>query len=355
VITVAAAVLLGALTIDWQSWRGSPDRPVAGVRRSPAAGTSESTGEQSAAQPSRQVADPTASGQPQRDAEASGPATSPEADVTPGPMAAEEPGAAAATGEPTSTAGSAGSSQGSPQPAASSGRPVDAPEKAGHVVPPAPVVAELPASEQLLMVIDVFLTPEGMEAASVDQALAQHGVPFFASIPLDAQLEAALINSRFFRAAKAAAKQAAPDRQKREAPGRAAQLVYVVTRGGLADELWRTMKHRQEHFAAVFMDLAFKPAELKVFRELREAALAAYESEDEAAAAARQAQLRRGAYRLVLPPTWRGEPTRFYTGSDELTAPGARPPKKPRGAFLPGRLGENIVVELLFVVHATPQ
>jgi len=217
---------------------------------------------------------------------------------------------------------------------------------------PAADAPKPPSTDQLLLVMDVYLTPKGREEAGFDATLVQQGLPFFATIPVRDKLAQALLTSRFFNQAGVAAGKTKAGRNGAATRSTPVQLVYVVARAGQMDELWRALQDDKQRVLGVSMDLAFRPIELNMFRQLRDAAQAALAAHPPADMVASADQLHTGAYRLVLPPTWRGRPTRVPADLANSDGPAAaRPPGGPM-ALGTGRLGENLVVEILFVLHS---
>ncbi len=84
-------------------------------------------------------------------------------------------------------------------------------------------------SGQLLMVIDVTLTPAGRQHGRFEQLLTDHQIPFDATLVVQEELENTLMRSRFLK----------PAQEVPLVPNEDVQLVYVVTRGGRVDEMWR--------------------------------------------------------------------------------------------------------------------
>lgn len=214
-------------------------------------------------------------------------------------------------------------------------------------------VPKPPSTDQLLLVMDVFLTPEGREQATFDQTLVQKGLPFFASISVHEKLQQALLASRFFKARGKQDTQPGTESSPTPAakPPSLVQLVYVVARAGQMDELWRTLQDDKEHVQGVSMDLAFRPAELNMFRQLRDAAETALATKPVANTQTPARRIRNGSYRLILPPTWRGQPARIAVDSAGTNAQTDAGHSSGMG-FGSGRLGENLVVEILFVLHS---
>ncbi|MHB0959099.1 MAG: anti-sigma factor family protein [Pirellulaceae bacterium] len=215
---------------------------------------------------------------------------------------------------------------------------------------------------QLLLVIDVAMTPQGMQQGAFENALADHQVIVEGNVPVDPTLENALLASRYFDPIQT------PPGQESTAHTDLA-LVYVSARAGHLDEIWRTMQSHASEFAAVSLDLAFMPDDQTLFRNLRQA-VERPAGDAGPGAGTKLRERRAAAHRLALSPSWRGTPAHKLKGLAELTGmvpdwmlggEGARkegaahngPP--PRLAQLPllsdARLREDVDAEALFVVH----
>ncbi len=151
----------------------------------------------------------------------------------------------------------------------------------------------LPAATQYLLVVDVTLTQRGVRQQAFDQALAQVGIPFDASIGLDRQLEQVLMKSRFLFKPAARA-DATKTKTTRQQEGKVVDLVYVVAPAKKIDAVIPLMKQQPDWFQQVRLDLATKPEQLKVFEQLRRASKAVL------AGKVRPAR----AQRVALPPAW---------------------------------------------------
>ncbi len=151
----------------------------------------------------------------------------------------------------------------------------------------------LPAATQYLLVVDVTLTQRGVRQQAFDQALAQVGIPFDASIGLDRQLEEVLTKSRFLFKPAARA-DATKTKTARQQVGKVVDLVYVVAPARKIDSVIPLMKQQPDWFKQVRLDLATKPEQLKVFEQLRRASKAVL------AGKVRPAR----AQRVALPPAW---------------------------------------------------
>ena len=189
---------------------------------------------------------------------------------------------------------------------------------------------------------------------------------FDANIQAQPDLENALLKSRFFEPMEDRQKppNAKPDDE--DPPRREFALVYVTTRGGAIDSLWRDMQRNEEYFARVSLDvslnLAAKPEDLNVFRQLQQlAGIAAPIGLGDA----ENRLLGTGAmaHRLVLSPAWRGAPATTFPGIGGFPGVGGQTPRvpglqgdqMPRGGALGGELfGGNIYTEVLFVLRAAP-
>ncbi len=215
--------------------------------------------------------------------------------------------------------------------------------------------------QQLLLVIDVTLTPQGAQHSAFENALVAHHVAVEDTVPIDPALEEALLRSRFFDPIKTP-------------PGAEAAahsdlgLVYVLAQAGHVDQIWRTIQSNGGEFAAVSFDMALMPADMLLFQQLRQAVPHPLAG----AAAVGEAKLRErraAAHRLALSPSWRGTPAQKLKGLESLAGmvpawmlegKGAKTPSRddasgsPRPQAPPSpasRLGENVEAEVLFVVH----
>jgi anti-sigma factor RsiW len=224
-------------------------------------------------------------------------------------------------------------------------------------------VADVPFSgtQQMLLVVDVALTRQGLEKGAFERTLADHDVAVEGTVPVDARLEESLLASRFFEPVKAEPENIATSRAD-------LALLYVRTHAGDVDELWRAMQSDPSNFSSITLDMAFMADDQTMFQELRRAV--DQQLVDESAVADVEHRARRAAaHRLALSPSWRGTPVTKLNGVKGLTGlvpdwmlgndsgketpiegiAGQPVPKVP----LPpgGRLGENIDAELFFVVH----
>ena len=215
--------------------------------------------------------------------------------------------------------------------------------------------------QQLLLVIDVTLTPQGAQHSAFENVLVAHHVAVEDTVPVDPALEEALLRSRFFDPIKAPPN---ADAAARSDLG----LVYVRALAGHVDQIWRTIQSNGDEFAAVSFDMALMPADMLLFQQLRQAvphplAGAAAAGED------KLRERRAAAHRLALSPSWRGTPAQKLKGLESLAGmvpawmlegKGAKTPSRddasgsPRPQAPPSpasRLGENVEAEVLFVVH----
>ncbi len=224
-------------------------------------------------------------------------------------------------------------------------------------------VVDVPFSEaqQLLLVIDVALTQQGREKGAFEPTLAAHGVAVEGTVPVDPRLEESLLTSRFFEPVKAQPENIATGRVD-------LALMYVRTRAGDVDELWRAMQSDRGNFSSITLDMAFMANDQTMFRELRRAVDQQLVDKSAIADVEHRAQ-RAAAHRLALSPSWRGTPVTKLNGVKGLTglvpdwmlgkdAGREMPVEGIAGQPVPptplppgGRLGENIDAELLFVVH----
>jgi hypothetical protein len=215
--------------------------------------------------------------------------------------------------------------------------------------------------QQLLLVIDVTLTPQGAQHSAFENALVAHHVAVEDAVPVAPALEEALLRSRFFDPIKI------PPGAEAAAPSDFG-LVYVRAQAGHVDQIWRTIQSNGGEFAAVSFDMALMPADMLLFQQLRQAVphpLASAAAVGEAKARERRA----AAHRLALSPSWRGTPAQKLKGLESLAGmvpawmlegKGAKTPSRndasgsPRPQAPPSpanRLGENVEAEVLFVVH----
>ncbi len=159
-------------------------------------------------------------------------------------------------------------------------------------------------TQKMLFVINVELTRAGADEGSFERALNALGIAFDANIDVIPDLEQALLQSRFFEGTQEPRKSATP------VPF---NLVYVVTRGGAIDNLWRYMRQNKTQFARVTLDLAIKPGDLAVFEQLQQLAnFAAAPLGD--SGETRPAPRGAIAHRLMLSPAWHGMPSAASQG-----------------------------------------
>jgi hypothetical protein len=197
------------------------------------------------------------------------------------------------------------------------------------------------------------LTERGSESSKFAELLARHGVRFDHNIEARPQLEQALLESRFFDAQAERASQGNDSKQPRAT---SAELVYVTASGGAIDRVWQQMKNQPQHFASVSVDIALKPQDMAVFRQLQQTRdLADWHS---GAGTAPDV-----AHRLEMTPGWDGVPAdpavsqgllEEFSGSPlapESDAPAADSgPLSSHGNTAP-LLGGEVPAEALFIVR----
>ncbi|MCU0959701.1 MAG: zf-HC2 domain-containing protein [Pirellulaceae bacterium] len=274
-------------------------------------------------------------------------ATAPDRDLTPA-----ENGAAARMG--SASAAPDGSRAQGPPPTDSSDLADD-----GKAEPDWTAKVPVSSSLQLLLVIDITLTPQGHEHSAFERTLVQHGVALEETAVVDATLEESLLASRFFDPREALGNDVPPPRLA---------LLYVQALGRQVDGVWRTLQSQPAHCNSVSLDLAILADDVAMFRDLRRVI---QQQSGRAAAVAdnRDQQRRATAHRLALSPHWRGTPAYKLRGAKELAglvpdwmlgdaaSSAARLPGVPGQPALETsrqagqQLGENLDVEALFVVH----
>ncbi len=155
--------------------------------------------------------------------------------------------------------------------------------------------AALTGTQKMLFVIDVQLTSAGAEHGSFERALHAFGIAFDSNIDVKPQLEVALLKSRFFE----------PVEHAQDSPAKSPfTLVYVASQGKSIDELWRYLKQSDDQFARVTLDMAIKPGDMTVFKQLQQLAqFRETPSPGANADAAEPGQLPAVAHRLVFPPS----------------------------------------------------
>jgi hypothetical protein len=243
------------------------------------------------------------------------------------------------------------------------------PESAARMVPT--VTPESPAEsqdladvpfdtdQQLLFVFEVSLTRHGAEQLAFENVLVQHQVAVDGAVAVDPQLEASLLESRYFDPVEH------DDRDQDKPPPPSCSLVYAQIRAGQVDEIWRSMQANPGFFAGMSFDMAILPADRTLFENLRQAMSRVPVAQSGLAAG--EGRRPHAARRLTLPPQWRGKPAnpppRRSDGPDSAldkhdetqtieAIPGQPQPGVP---LMPGEnLGENIDAEVLFVLHLGP-
>ncbi len=223
-------------------------------------------------------------------------------------------------------------------------------------------MTKVPASPalQLLLVVDVTLSPQGETCHVLETTLAQCGIALEETAVVDAALEESLLASRFFDPREAPS-------DSDSTPGMT--LLYVQGVGHQMDSIWRTLRSRPEDCRALDLDVAILSDDLAMFHNLRRVIQHASGQGAGRAADSRAQQRRAAAHRLVLSPQWRGTPAQKLRGvpglaglvPDWMLGDAAEPTARARG--VPGQpaprmplqptqqLGENLDVEALFVVH----
>jgi hypothetical protein len=216
------------------------------------------------------------------------------------------------------------------------------------------------SSLQLLLVIDITLTPQGHEHGVFELALVQQGVTLDETATVDAALEESLLASRFFDPLETPEGNAAPLPPL--------SLLYVQALGRQVDGVWRALRSQPAHCSSVALDVAILPDDVAMFHDLRRT-IPPRSRRAVAVADNPEQQRRATAHRLALSPRWRGTPAQKLRGMKDLTGlvpnwmlgdaaaspthiaglPGQPTPHAPLQAGQ--QLGENLDVEALFVVH----
>ncbi|MBM4090897.1 MAG: hypothetical protein FJ276_15955 [Planctomycetes bacterium] len=226
------------------------------------------------------------------------------------------------------------------------------------------------APRQLLLVIDVAVSRGGLDEASFERALLNHGIIFDGTLTADETLENSLLASRFIDSPEEKPKQLAGAEEPPATDRDAMHLVYAVSRGEQVDAVFQTLRENTEHFPLVSLDMAVVPADLDVFHHLRRATEAQWPKQFPAAGADPPRETTHtAAYRLLLSASWRGSPAARLRGTRDLKGlvpdwmleeaaklgpARARTDELPGGAPTPaiGAQGRDLVAEVLFVVHA---
>ncbi len=236
------------------------------------------------------------------------------------------------------------------------GRIAHEPDRLGHTPMPdddhasgrAPVDRPFSGPQQLLLVMDVALTRQGLEKDAFSRVLAAQGVSIQDAVPIDAQLEEVMLASRFF------------DPVPTPADGMAAMdiglsLVFMRAHAGQIDGLWRAMRAVPGDISRVTLDMAIMPADRALFQDLRRVADLRAAGAAAAAGEPKSQTQPASACRLVLDPHWRGTiPAWMLDTEARETLPVEGIPGQPTPTVpLPpgGRLGENIDADVLFVIH----
>ncbi len=205
-------------------------------------------------------------------------------------------------------------------------------------------------SIKMLLVIDVKMTQAGWDSGRFETLLRQAGIPFEANILVKAELEKTLLESRFFESAKP---KHAPVTTESSSP---LAIVYVAARGGAIDRVWQQMKRDPSHFTHVRLDMALQPGDTTVFRQIQQLGATPIRPDPTT-----EPQHQSAAHRLVLPPSWQGQPVEGSAKTAGLAAmlndaPPAGSQDAPRGPMAPsgGLFGGNVYTEALFVLHCAP-
>lgn len=199
--------------------------------------------------------------------------------------------------------------------------------------------------QQLLFVFEISLTRKGAEQLAFEKMLAKHSVAVDGAVAVDPQLETALLESRYFDPVETDAQ--AQDKSREPS----CSLVYAQILGGQVDEIWRSLQANPGFFGGMSFDMAILPADRTLFENLRQAM--SRRPVAQAGTTGREGRPQHAARRLTLPPQWRGKSTNPPPRSPVVEdVPGQPQPSVP---LMPGEgLGENIDVEVLFVLHLGP-
>lgn len=172
----------------------------------------------------------------------------------------------------------------------------------GAVLPDhVPGVELVGVAPNMMMVIEVQLTPMGTEQDVFRSAMEMGGIEFQGTIPVTAKLEGQLLRNRYFGPNAAEAQGPAAPTQ---APF---ELVYVVARGRQIDRVYQHLLagRKQGEVSRLMPDFAIYPGDFDLFKELQldsELALAQATPSDIPAADPEGAQpgLRVRAQRLAM-------------------------------------------------------
>lgn len=217
---------------------------------------------------------------------------------------------------------------------------------------------------KFLFVIEIGVTPEGVEADVVREVLMKNGIVYDGGLDVMPELESQLLKSRYLNGVV----------QKDEQPvGGTVDLIYMVASGLQIDQTRLDIHARHEHIARYRFNMALLPKDVGVFDNLHRTVKSQWATDEPEPEPSPKLE-EKAAYQQHL-RQWQGKASRLMTTLYFLAGKGAAvskvgieiPPtqKTPKGAnrgdlAKPGStekpiLGADLICEVLLVVRNMTQ
>ncbi len=217
---------------------------------------------------------------------------------------------------------------------------------------------------KFLFVIEIGVTPEGVDADVVREVLMKNGIVYDGGLDVMPELESQLLKSRYLNGVV----------QKDEQPvGGTVDLIYMVASGLQIDQTRLDIHSRHEHIARYRFNMALLPKDVGVFDNLHRTVKSQWATDEPAPEPSPKLE-EKAAYQQRL-KQWQGKASRLMTTLYFLAGKGAAvskvgieiPPtqKAPKGAnrgdlTKPGPtekpiLGADLICEVLLVVRNMTQ
>lgn len=222
---------------------------------------------------------------------------------------------------------------------------------------PGTVAVEALTGNKFLFVMEIGVTPQGVEQKVIDAVLMKQGIVYDKAIQIDMNLEKSLLETRFLDGIV----------RKPSDPGsedQPVELVYLVCSGRQVDAMTADFHGRHGEVAAYRFNLAIMPGDMKVFGDLEKTIASQWKpAENTAGDKPSLAGFKNRAGRLLmdlvlLSGMGRELTTTVLSSEPEIPAPPHGAEK--RGTLkVPnpgtGVLGEDLVCEMLLVVRRMSQ
>ena len=152
--------------------------------------------------------------------------------------------------------------------------------------PAVPGIEQL-ADTRLLFVVEVAMTPEGVQNRRLDQILLKHGIIFDRAIEVDRPLEQSILKSRYLKGVVAKRDNKADDYMN-------VDLIYVVCSGQQVDDTTELLSDYPKEITGHRFNLALLPNELQAFKSLHDAVAAQWKQADPSSQKASEMKARAG-------------------------------------------------------------